>query len=100
MKLSQKMLSLLRNSRSQPQTKLAYLSTVDIFQDLQPDEMKQIEQATAMTTCPAGKIFYSPKQYGDVVFILKKGKVQIYRMSSEGRKLVIDTLGPAPYSAR
>ena len=45
-----------------------------------------------MTTCPAGKIFYSPNQYGDVIFILKKGKVQIYKMSSEGRKLVLETL--------
>ena len=88
------MLSLLRNKGSQPQTKLAYLSTVDIFQDLGSDEMKEIEKATAMRTCPAGKIFYSPNQYGDVIFILKKGKVQIYRMSSEGRKLVIETLGP------
>ena len=94
MKLSQKMLSLLRTKGSQPHTKLGYLSTVDIFRDLASDEMKEIEQATAMTTCPAGKLFYSPNQYGDVIFILKKGKVQIYRMSSEGRKLVIETLGP------
>ena len=67
---------------------------VDIFQDLTTEELKEIERATAMTTCAAGKMFYSPNQYGEVMFILKKGKVQIYRMSSEGRKLVIDTLGP------
>ena len=94
MKISQKVLSLLRSNSTHPQTKLGYLSTVDIFRDLASDEMKEIEQATAMTTCPAGKMFYSPNQYGDVIFILKKGRVQIYRMSSEGRKLVIETLGP------
>src|SRR5437762_7091314 len=30
----------------------------------------------------------------EVLFILKKGHVQLYRMSDEGRKLVITTLGP------
>src|SRR5437870_5770947 len=45
-----------------------------------------------MTTCPAGKIFYSPNETGEVLFILKKGRVQLYRMSSEGRKLIIGTI--------
>ena len=94
MKLSQKMLSLLHRRGPQPQSKFTYLSMVDIFQDLTPEELKEIEKATAMTTCAAGKMFYSPNQSGEVMFILKKGKVQIYRMSSEGRKLVIETLGP------
>ena len=94
MKLSQKMLSLLRGGEPKPNNKLAYLSMVDIFQDLEKAEMKEIEQATAMTTCPSGKMFYSPDQYGSVIFIVKTGRVQIYRMSSEGRKLVIETLGP------
>ncbi len=84
----------LRGRGSEPQTKFTYLSMVDIFQDLDRSELKEIEQATAMTTCAAGKIFYSPNQSGEVMFIVKKGKVQIYRMSSEGRKLVIETLGP------
>ena len=88
------MLSLLQGRGSEPQTKFTYLSMVDIFQDLDRSELKEIEQATAMTTCAAGKIFYSPNQVGEVMFIVKKGKVQIYRMSSEGRKLVIETLGP------
>ncbi len=84
----------LQGRGSEPQTKFTYLSMVDIFQDLDRSELKEIEQATAMTTCAAGKIFYSPNQSGEVMFIVKKGKVQIYRMSSEGRKLVIETLGP------
>ena len=88
------MLSLLQGRGSEPPTKFTYLSMVDIFQDLDRSELKEIEQATAMTTCAAGKIFYSPNQSGEVMFIVKKGKVQIYRMSSEGRKLVIETLGP------
>ena len=94
MKLSEKMATLLRGPGELPQTKLAYLSMVEIFQDMAPEELKEIQESISMITCPAGKIFYSPNQYGEVIFILKKGKVQIYKMSSEGRKLVLETLGP------
>jgi len=76
------------------QTKLYYLSKTDIFCDLSPEELQDVAHAATMTTCPLGRIFYSPKQPGEVLFILKKGHVQLYRMSDEGRKLVITTLGP------
>ncbi|MBA2702534.1 MAG: Crp/Fnr family transcriptional regulator, partial [Blastocatellia bacterium] len=39
-----------------------------------------------------GRVFYMPGETGEVLFILKKGAVQIYRMSPEGRKLVIANL--------
>jgi CRP-like cAMP-binding protein len=43
-----------------------------------------------------GPIFYRPDETGEVLFLLKKGAVQIYRMSPEGRKLIIANL--LPYS--
>lgn len=73
-------------------SKVQYLSKVYIFQDLLEEEVKEIGRMAVMTTCPAGKIFYSPNESGEVLFILKKGRVQLYRMSSEGRKLVIGTI--------
>ena len=76
------------------QTKVRYFSAMDIFCDLGPEELKEVAHAATMTTCPAGKIVYSPNERGEVLFILKKGHVQLYRMSDEGRKLVIATLGP------
>ena len=80
------------NKRTPPQAKVYCLSMVDIFQDLTMDEIKQVEHALPMTTCPAGKVFYSPNEAGEVIFILKKARVQLYRMPSEGRKLVIAML--------
>ena len=77
---------------SERATKLHYLSKVDIFRDLDEQQVKDIARFTAMTTCPAGKIFYTPNQSGEVLFILKKGRVQLYRMSSEGRKFVVGTI--------
>lgn len=44
--------------------------------------------------CRSGKIFYQPQDSGEVLFILKKGRVQPYRLSPEGKKLVVATIGP------
>jgi CRP-like cAMP-binding protein len=70
-------------------TKLQYLSKIEIFRDLNEEEVKEIGRIAVMTTCPPGKIFYTPNESGEVLFILKKGSVQLYRMSAEGRKLII-----------
>ncbi len=72
--------------------KIEYLRMVDIFQDLSRAEMKEMDRTTTMSTCQAGKIFYQPEDTSEVLFILKKGRVQLYRISPEGKKLVVDTI--------
>jgi CRP-like cAMP-binding protein len=67
---------------------------VDVFQDLSEAEMDEIDRATTMTTCRRGKILYMPEDRSEVLFLLKKGQVQLYRISPDGKKLVIATLGP------
>ena len=69
--------------------KIGYLSMMELFRDLSPGEMQEIDRATRMQTCTAGRVLYSPDDNGEVLFLLKKGAVQIYRMSPEGRKLII-----------
>ena len=73
--------------------KRAYLSTVEIFQDLAPSDMEHLERVTAMVTCARGRVFYNPDEPAEVLLILKKGEVAISRISPDGRKLVLDTLG-------
>jgi CRP-like cAMP-binding protein len=95
MKFSEKIGSIFRRAQENtPEGKLHYLAVTDIFCDLGQDELMDIAHAATMVTCSTGKIFYSPNERGEVLFILKKGHVQIYRLSDEGRKLVMATLGP------
>jgi CRP/FNR family cyclic AMP-dependent transcriptional regulator len=77
-----------------PAEKLRYLSELAVFQDLSPREMEDINRVTTMSTVPKGRVFYRPEEPGEVLFILKDGRVQLYRISPEGKKLVITTLGP------
>ena len=74
--------------------KLSYLSHIQVFRDLSPMELAQMDQQLTMSSCHPGKIFYMPEDSGEVLFLLKKGQVQIYRMSPSGKKLVVATLGP------
>ncbi len=77
--------------------KITYLRLVDIFQDLSMAEMQEMDRTTTMSTCQKSKIFYQPQDVSEVLFILKKGRVQLYRISAEGKKLVVATIGPAQF---
>jgi len=74
--------------------KVGYLKTVDIFRDLSEEELAALESSITTVPCAMGKIFYGPEDSGEALFIIKEGKIQLYRISSEGRKLVTATLGP------
>lgn len=83
-----------RNPSPQPAEKMKYLSELTVFQDLSPREMQELNRITTMSTVSKGRVFYRPEEPGEVLFILKEGRVQLYRISPEGKKLVITTLGP------
>lgn len=70
------------------------LSESDLFQDLTQDQMGEISQRFPMATCTAGQLIYAPGETGEALFVLKVGHVQIYRLAPDGRKLVLDTIGP------
>jgi CRP-like cAMP-binding protein len=76
------------------QKKLSYLSKIEIFQDLSTNELEEMDRQITMSSCEAGRIFYMPEDTGEVLFLLKKGRVQLYRISPSGKKLVVETLGP------
>lgn len=79
---------------AQRQNKLNYLSSIEIFRDLNSRDLEDMDRQFTMTGCAVGKIFYMPGETGEVLFLLKKGRVQLYRLSPEGKKIVVATLGP------
>ncbi|MGW0825396.1 Crp/Fnr family transcriptional regulator [Streptomyces sp. NPDC002845] len=70
------------------------LSEVDIFRDLSEREMDAIATAAPMKTYTAGEMLYVPQEPCEVLFILKRGRVRIFRVSSEGRALTCAILNP------
>jgi CRP-like cAMP-binding protein len=74
--------------------KLDHLSEVDLFRDLSERDMAELDRLTTITAVPRGRVFYEPEDVSQVLFLIREGRVQIYRISPEGKKLVIATLGP------
>ena len=74
--------------------KLGLLREADIFLDLSEEQMDEVGTRAVMTGCPPGRVVYAPGETGEVLFILKKGRVQLYRLGPDGKKLLISTIGP------
>ncbi len=74
--------------------KREYLSDSELFRDLSARDMAELEHVTTLTAVPRGRVFYRPEDPGERLFLLRQGRVQLYRISPEGKKLVIATLGP------
>jgi CRP-like cAMP-binding protein len=63
------------------------LSEFDIFRDLSAEEMDVIARSAPMREVALGTLLISPDQASEVLFILKKGRVRLYRLGVDGRSL-------------
>ena len=71
--------------------------TMDIFCDLEPEAMAAFEQQTEMRTCRRGQILYSQEDRAEVLFLLKRGRVQLYRLTPSGKRLELATIEPGTF---
>jgi CRP/FNR family transcriptional regulator, cyclic AMP receptor protein len=72
--------------------KAGFLQKSELFRDLTRDQIREVAQIAAMTTCHRGRVFFRPGQRGEVLFILKAGSVALYRITEDGRKVVTGTV--------
>lgn len=70
---------------------------MDIFCDLEPAAMAAFEQQTEMRTCRKGQILYSQEDRAEVLFLLKRGRVQLYRLTPSGKRLDLAVIEPGAF---
>lgn len=68
------------------------LREFDLFQDLTESEMQAIADAAPMQELPRGRVLFSPHKPVEVLFILKKGRVRLYRTAADGRSLTTNLI--------
>lgn len=73
--------------------KLWFLSEVDILQDLAPAELEQIAAHAPMQSVAAGTVFFSPDRAAEVLFLLKRGRARLFRLSPGGKVFTTAILG-------
>src|SRR5260370_31457014 len=80
-------------------TKRDYLLTMDVFRDLPPEQITMIEHATVMRTISKGQVIYSQEDRAEALFLLKRGRVSIYRLTPRAKRLELAPLGPQAFFA-
>lgn len=69
------------------------LSQNQLFASLRREEVESLAARLPMATAYPGQVIYAPEETGEALFLLKKGRVRIYRLAQDGRKLVLMTIG-------
>lgn len=75
-------------------SKIWFLENFSMFQILSPEEMQEIDSHTVMREVPEKQVIYLSEDEAKHIYILKKGKVKISRLSEDGREVILGILGP------
>ncbi len=70
------------------------MSEVDIFADLSAEETDAMAAAAPMRSYASGDLVFTPHQPVEALFILKRGRVRIFRVSPDGRALTTAIISP------
>lgn len=70
------------------------LAEVDLFRDLSRREMAELGARAPMRTVSAGQVVYSPVRPVELLVIVKRGQVRLYRTAADGRTVTTAILGP------
>jgi len=68
------------------------LSMVDILEPLSPEELDELARRAPDTYLDEGEVLYTPQEAGEKLFILKKGRVQVYEMTPEGSEITLSVV--------
>ena len=74
--------------------KLWYLKTINVFSGLSWGEMRELKRITRMVSYKKNETIYLPGDSSETVFLLKKGRVKISRLSEDGREATLAILEP------
>jgi CRP/FNR family cyclic AMP-dependent transcriptional regulator len=74
------------------QEEIRLLSMVDILGPLSDEEMENLAKRSPDTFLEQDDILYTPKEGTERLFILKKGRVQVYEIDKEGEEITLSVI--------
>lgn len=72
--------------------KAAFLARHVLFHNLDDHVLQEVERVTTVAAYSPGRILYRPGEVAASLFLLMSGEVQLYQLSTDGRKLITATL--------
>lgn len=73
-------------------TKVWYLKNTGIFRGLSDEDVRTIDRHAFMQQIRRGQAIYLQGSPARTVYILKKGVVKIYRLTSQGKEIILDII--------
>lgn len=67
-----------------PKEKLRLLSMVDVLEPLSKEDLEEFSRRVPDTHVERGQVFFTPADRSDALFMLKQGKVRIFKVTPEG----------------
>ena len=67
-----------------PKEKIRLLSMVDVLEPLSEEELEEFSRLVPDTHVEQGRIFYTPEDQSEALFLLKTGRVRIYQVAPDG----------------
>jgi CRP/FNR family cyclic AMP-dependent transcriptional regulator len=75
-----------------PKEKIQLLSMVDILEPLSQEQIEEVLQRVPDAHFEQGQILYAPENRSEALFLLKRGRVRIYKLDQEGREFTLDVV--------
>ncbi len=67
-----------------PEKKIRLLSLVDILEPLSEEEIAELIERIPSTHLEQGQVFYTPQDPNEALFMLKNGRVRVYKVAPDG----------------
>jgi CRP-like cAMP-binding protein len=76
------------------ESKIWYLKNADLFSWMTPEEIQELARKTQMVPCRKKEIFFFSEEPSQSVYLVKKGRIKLFRTTAEGHEIILDILGP------
>jgi len=70
---------------------------VPLFANLDAESLRELEQAARPRSFRAGEIIFHRDDPGQMLYVIKQGKVRIYITSPDGQEVTLAVFGPGDY---
>ncbi len=64
--------------------KSVFLRDAEIFRDLTETEIERLGEKMPLKDYRAKTVFYTPQDAGEILFLIKRGRVRLYRLAADG----------------
>jgi len=71
-----------------------YIKKVDIFEGIECGGLRKIVEVVIERHIEPGVTIFSAQEEADYVYMIRQGRVKLYRLAGDGREIVVAMLGP------